>query len=158
MKKFMDWRLAVSILACEAVGASGSLFTTPAIPEWYANLAKPDLAPPNWIFAPVWTALFALMGVALFLVWREKTSLKKVRAALFAFFLQFLLNVAWSAIFFGLRLPGWAFAEIIFLLAAIILTIVLFRRVSRAAAWLLIPYLAWVGFASYLNLMIWRLN
>jgi tryptophan-rich sensory protein len=152
------WKLAFAVGISELAGIIGSVFTSPSIPTWYASLAKPNLAPPNWVFAPVWTTLFALMGVALFMVWREGTVHKKVKIAIYAFSAQLFLNVLWSAIFFGLRLPGVSFAEIIFLWVAILITAVLFRRVSKVAAWLLVPYLLWVGFASYLNLMIALLN
>lgn len=158
MKKFFDWRLIAFIIICELAGVVGSLFTAPSIPGWYSSLIKPDFAPPNWIFAPVWITLFALMGIAAFLVWRKGIHLKEVKVAISAFIVQLALNVFWSAIFFGLRFPGAAFAEVILFLAAIIVSAALFFRVSKPAAWLLIPYIMWVGFASYLNFMIWRLN
>jgi tryptophan-rich sensory protein len=129
-----------------------------SITDWYADLVKPKLAPPNWIFAPVWTILFVLMGVAAFLVWKKGLDRKDVKIALGIFVGQLVLNTLWSIIFFGLRSPGSAFIEIIFLWVAILATIISFARISRPAAWLLVPYILWVGFASYLNFMIWMLN
>lgn len=141
------------ILLSQGAGILGSLFTTPAIGGWYATLVRPDIAPPNWVFGPVWTTLFFLMGVAAFLVWRTGA-----RAPLRFFYLQLGLNVLWSILFFGLRAPGAAFAEIIILWSAIAATIVAFAQVSRTAAALLLPYIAWVSFAGYLNYLIWTLN
>jgi tryptophan-rich sensory protein len=152
------WKAVIAISVSELAGVIGSFFTSPAIPGWYAGLNKPNFAPPNWIFAPVWTTLFALMGIAVFLVWRKGIHLKEVKVAIFAFGAQLTLNILWSAIFFGLRSPGAALAEILILLAAIIVSAILFSRVSKPAAWLLVPYIMWVSFASYLNFMIWRLN
>lgn len=151
-------KLIIIIVICEAAGFIGSLFTTPAIPAWYQYLERPGFAPPSWVFAPVWTLLFALMGLALFLVLKNGLARHEIRAALGIFIAQLILNVFWSIIFFSWRSPGWAFVEILFLLLAIIATIVSFCRVSKPAAWLLSPYIAWVGFAAYLNLTIWLLN
>lgn len=139
-------------------GVVGSLFTTPAIPTWYATLKKPALTPPNAVFGPVWTTLYVLMGVAAFLVWRRGWGEPAVRRAAAAFVIQVILNAAWSAIFFGAHAPGWAFAEIIALWVTILITIFLFRKVSVAAAWLMVPYILWVSFASFLNLQVWLLN
>jgi tryptophan-rich sensory protein len=164
--------IVTAILVAELAGVIGSLFTIPAIPTWYAALVKPALAPPNWIFGPVWTILYALMGIAAFLAWRqrERTGIasgrsavgprndSRVSVAIGVFVLQLVLNVLWSAIFFGLRNPGAAFIEIVILWLAILATIFAFVRVSRPAAYLLIPYLAWVSFAAYLNYRIWALN
>lgn len=146
------------VVACEALGAIGSVFTVPSIPTWYAALEKPFLNPPNWIFGPVWTTLFALMGIAAFLVWRKGLGKQQAKAALLLFGIQLLLNVLWSVLFFGWHMPSLAFIDIAALWIMILGTIILFSRVSRPAAYLLLPYLAWVTFASYLNLMIWSLN
>lgn len=151
MKK--TFKLVVSLLICQLAGFIGSLFTAPAIDSWYAGLVKPSFNPPNWLFAPVWTALFFLMGYALYLIW-EKGALKPM----LIFFFQLVLNVAWSFLFFYLHLPFYAFLEIILLWLAILLTILFFARTSRPAAFLLLPYLLWVGFAAFLNFSIWRLN
>lgn len=157
--KFKQWlALAGFIALSQGAGIIGSLATTPAIRPWYSPLLKPDLAPPNWVFGPVWTTLFLLMGIAAFLVWRVGVRRKGVRLALIVFCLQLALNTLWSVIFFGLQSPGAAFVEIIFLWLAIAATIVMFAKFSKPAAWLLAPYIAWVSFAAYLNYMIWMLN
>lgn len=154
-----------SLVACVSAiglslgaGAVGSLFTVSAIPTWYAALNKPVLSPPNWIFGPVWTMLYVLMGVAAFLIWQKGSAKKEVRLALLIFVLQLVLNALWSIIFFGWHKPGLAFLEIVLLWASILWTIGLFHKVSRTAALLLVPYLLWVSFASYLNYAIWSLN
>jgi len=160
--RFNIIKLIASVIICELVGSLGALFTLPAIPTWYAVLKKPSLSPPNWLFAPVWTALFALMGIALFLVWdsysRPGDGKKKEKIALYVFALQLLLNMLWSAIFFGVHSISGGFLEIIILWLAILATIIAFYRVSRLAGWLLSPYILWVSFALYLNLAIWSLN
>ncbi len=139
-------------------GIIGSLFTAPKIPTWYESLLKPEFAPPNWVFGPVWITLFVLMGIAAFLVWRRGLERREVKIALGVFLLQLTLNVFWSIIFFGFQSPGWAFAWIILLWAFIIANIYLFLRVSTLSAWLLAPYALWVTFAAYLNYSIWMLN
>lgn len=158
----MTVRRSIVLLACigiaELAGIIGAVFTTPAIPGWYAALAKPELAPPNWIFAPVWTTLFALMGIALFLIVRKREEGITVTTALAIFALQLVLNTLWSIIFFGLESPGGAFIELVILWLAILWTIILFAKLSKPAAWLLAPYLLWVTFAGYLNYAIWSLN
>ena len=150
--------LLVSVAVCEAVGIVSALFTTRAIPTWYATLVKPSFNPPNWVFGPAWTVLYALMGAAAFLVWRAGLSSSRVRVALALFSVQLALNFAWSWLFFGIHQPGWAFAEIVALWIAIAATIAAFFGVSRAAGWLMTPYLAWVTFAAALNLAVWQLN
>lgn len=150
--------LTAFILGAQAAGVIGSFFTAPAIPSWYASLVKPAGAPPDWIFAPVWTTLFFLMGIAAFLVWRHGLARPDVRRALFVFALQLGLNVLWSFVFFGTRNPGGAFLEILVLWLAIAATIRLFANISKTAAWLLVPYLAWVAFAAYLTYAFWTLN
>jgi tryptophan-rich sensory protein len=157
--KFSDpLKLLTAILLSELAGVIGSMFTTPSIRGWYAGLAKPDFAPPNWIFGPVWTMLFVLMGIAAFLVWRKGLNRRDVRTALGLFIGQLILNTLWSIIFFGLHSPGGAFGEIIFLWLSILLTIIVFARISKPAAWLLVPYIVWVTFAAYLNFSIWMRN
>ena len=135
-------KLVISIAIAELAGVMGSLFTIPAIPTWYATLAKPALSPPNWVFGPVWTTLYALMGIAAFLVWREGLDRRDVRRALIIFDVQLILNVLWSFLFFGLHNPIAALVEIVVLWCAILVTIIVSHRVSRPAAYLLIPYLA----------------
>lgn len=152
------YKLIISIAVSEFAGIIGSIFTSPAIPNWYANLNKPILTPPGWIFGPVWTTLFALMGIAAFLVWRKGLDRKDVKIALGIFLGQLALNTLWSIIFFGLQNPGAAFVDIIFLWLAILATIIAFAQISKPAAWLLAPYILWVSFAAYLNYVIWILN
>jgi tryptophan-rich sensory protein len=152
------FKLVVAVLVSELAGIIGSVFTTPSIKGWYGNLVRPELSPPNWIFAPVWTTLFALMGIAAFLIWQKGINRTDVKIALSIFIGQLVLNTLWSIIFFGLHSPGFAFIEIIFLWFAILVTIVAFAKISKVAAWLLAPYILWVSFASYLNFMIWFLN
>ncbi len=147
-----------AIIICELAGGIGSVFTTPSINSWYRQLTKPQIAPPNWVFAPVWITLFALMGISAFLVWRNYLNQKEIKIALGIFIGQLVLNVLWSIIFFGLHSPGAAFIEIIFLWIAIFATIISFAKISRLAAWLLIPYILWVTFAGYLNFAFWFLN
>ncbi len=151
-------KLVISLVICQLAGILGSLFTMSKIPTWYMTLSKPELAPPNWIFGPVWTTLFILMGIALYLVWNQGTDRKDVKIALYIFSTQLILNVLWSIIFFGLENPGSAFIEIISLWISILLSIIYFYKISKPASYLLIPYIAWVSFASYLNFMIWWLN
>lgn len=152
------YRLMVSIIIVEAVGGIGAIFTTPAIPVWYASLKKSSLNPPNWIFGPAWTILFLLIGVSLFLIWRQAIAGENVRLAITVFVFQIALNVLWSIIFFGLKLPLAGFVEIIVLWIVILANTIVFYRISAAAGLLLIPYLCWVGFASYLNLSVYLLN
>ncbi len=150
--------LVIAIIIPQAAGLIGTVFTTPAIPTWYAALTKPALNPPSWVFGPVWTTLFVLMGIASFLVWRHGWDNKKVKVALSLFGVQLVLNTLWSIIFFGAQNPGLAFAGLVVLWLAIAATIITFARVSKAAAWLLVPYICWVTFAGYLNFAIWQLN
>lgn len=148
----------ISIIIAQLAGIIGSLFTTPSIPTWYAGLAKSSLNPPSWVFGPVWTLLFALMGIAAFIIWRQGRQRREVKVALGIYVGQLVLNTAWSIIFFGLHAPAIAFVEIIILWLAILATIIAFGRISRTAAWLLVPYILWVSFATYLNYSIWILN
>jgi len=151
-------KLVAAIVVCEMAGVVGAVFSAPAIREWYVNLAKPKFSPPKWVFAPVWTALYAIMGIAAFLVWQTGWANFDVRFALGIFIGQLVLNIFWSYLFFGLKSPLAAFVEIILLWLAIFATVVNFSKISMTAAWLLAPYLAWVSFAAVLNFNIWQLN
>ena len=151
-------KLISSIVICQAAGVIGSLFTTPAIPTWYASIEKPSFTPPNSLFGPVWTMLFLLMGIAIFLVWREGLSDRNVRNTFTLFIVQLVLNVLWSAAFFGLRSPLAGLVVIIVLWAAILLTIIRFFAISTTAGALLIPYIAWVSYAAVLNGALYILN
>ncbi|MBM3205921.1 tryptophan-rich sensory protein, partial [Candidatus Shapirobacteria bacterium] len=135
-----------------------SAFTNPSIPTWYATLNKPSFNPPNWLFAPVWTILFILMGISLFLIWKKGLKTKGVKTALSIFSIQLVLNIAWSFFFFKFQSPFWAFIEIIILWFFILLMILKFFKINKAAGFLLIPYLLWVSFASFLNYTIYKLN
>jgi len=145
------FKLVFSVLICQCAGAIGSMFTIPAIPEWYAFINKPSFNPPNWVFAPVWTMLFTLMGIAAYLVWRKGLDEPGVKKALGIFIFQLALNSLWSIVFFGCRsIPG-GFGVIVILWIAILGTIKEFLPISRLAGGLLIPYIAWVSFALVLN-------
>ncbi len=151
-------KLVVSIVACQAAGAIGSIFTTPAIPTWYAALEKPFFTPPNWLFAPAWITLYVLMAIAAFLIWRQGLEHKEVKVALLVFLVQLILNALWSVVFFGLQSPLWGMVVILALWVAILLTILRFFKLSTAAGALLLPYILWVSFASALNIAVWVLN
>lgn len=155
------YKLLISLALAFAAAGIGSLFTVSAIPTWYAELAKPSFNPPNWVFGPAWSLLYTLMGVALFRVWNSKPAgpTKPARTLAFSLFgLQLVLNALWSIVFFGLHQLGPALIVIAALWLAILACIVAFWRLERTAALLLLPYLAWVTFASLLNFAIWRLN
>jgi tryptophan-rich sensory protein len=158
MKISNTFKLIIAVAVSELAGVIGSAFTAPSVAGWYPTLAKPDLNPPAWVFGPVWTTLFALMGIAAFLVWKRGLDRRDVKIALGIFVGQLALNTLWSIIFFGLRSPGGALIEIVFLWFAILATVIAFHKFSRPAAWLLVPYLLWVSFAGYLNYSIWILN
>lgn len=148
--------LAGWLLLAFAAAAVGAVASADAA-TFYAQLVKPSWAPPAWVFGPVWSVLYALMGVAAWLVWRRAGAPGR-RTALALFFVQLALNGAWSWLFFGRHAIGAALVEIVLLLLAILATTVAFHRISRPAGWLLAPYLAWVTFASALTFAIWRLN
>lgn len=151
-------KFIISIIIPFITAAIGSFFTSSAVMTWYTTLQRPSFSPPNWIFAPVWTILYLMMGIALYFVWAEGWDKKPVKIAMTVFFIQLALNALWSIIFFGLHLPFYAFVEIIFLWFSIYLTMLLFSNVSRKAAYLLVPYILWVSFAVVLNYYIFMLN
>lgn len=151
-------KLIISILLCQGAGLMGALVTGPNIGGWYQGLEKPWFNPPSWVFAPVWTVLYLLMGVALWRVWSLGWRRHKVRFAILAFLGQLALNAIWSILFFGFHSPFLALLDIVLLWAMLGLTILLFWKLSKFAAALLIPYFAWVGFAGILNYAIWHLN
>jgi tryptophan-rich sensory protein len=161
--------LMAFIIATLVVGAAGSFFTEPSIPTWYAGLAKPDFNPPNWIFAPVWTALYVMMAVAAWRVWRIVSPARGAHDGrerhegikapeMWAWMIQLTLNFFWSVIFFSLHQIFFALVEMAALWLAIVVTAVLFWRRDRIAGLLLLPYIAWVSFAFCLNWAIWQLN
>ena len=151
-------KLIASRAACQGAGLIGSLFTTAAIPTWYAGLQKPFFTPPNWLFAPAWITLYILMAVAAFLIWRKGLDQKGVRFALIIFLIQLVLNTLWSIVFFGLESPLYGIIVIIALWIAILLTMIKFFKLSTIAGALLTPYIGWVSFAAVLNVAIWMLN
>ena len=150
--------LLFSIAVCLLAGVIGSAFTYQSIPTWYAGLIKPALNPPNWIFGPVWTVLYILMGISLYLI-RIHVRFDRAKAAVYVVFaLQLILNSLWSIVFFGNHMLSWAFVNIIVLWVTILINIVLFYKIDKWAGILLIPYILWVSFASYLNYAVWMLN
>lgn len=146
--------LAGSFVLCFTVAASGAFFPPD---EWFRGLVRPSFAPPDWLFGPVWTVLYSMMAISAWLVWKA-SGFAKARTALIVFGIQLLLNATWSGLFFGRHRPDLAFAEIIILWIAIVTTIKMFRPHSKTAAYMLLPYLAWVSFASVLNFGFWSLN
>jgi translocator protein len=175
------FKLIISIIMCEMAGVVGSVFTMPQIEGWYANINKPSFTPPGSLIGVVWTILFFLMGVSLYLVWEKKwkpivsNQDRKIKYwnkfteklwkgtwreenTFLIFVLQLVLNILWSVLFFGLQSPGMAFFEILMLWWAILYTIANFYRISKPAAYLLIPYIAWVSFAGFLNFTVWMMN
>jgi tryptophan-rich sensory protein len=149
--------LAGFLLLSLAVMSIGGAVTAGSVETWYSNLAKPAFNPPNWVFGPVWTALYLLMALAGWRIWRWDQSPGR-SAALTAYGIQLGLNLGWSFLFFGFRTIGLALVEIALLLAAIIVTTVLFWRIDRLAGGLFLPYIAWVSYAAALNAELWRLN
>jgi translocator protein len=145
------------VILVALASATASSVTLPQIGGWYAGLEKPWFNPPNWLFGPVWSALYAMMAIAGWLVWRER-GLKGARGALALFGLQLALNILWSLIFFGLESPGAAFVEIAALWLAVAATLIAFRRIKPLAGWLFVPYLLWVSYAAVLNGAVWWLN
>ena len=145
-------------MVCGIAAATGAFFTTPKIPTWYAGLVKPSFNPPNWLFGPVWTILYLMMGLAAYFVWQQGWEHSRVKRALGVFLLQLVLNVLWSFVFFGMQSTLGGLIVIIMLWGAILLTIVLFFRQSSLAGWLLVPYIMWVTFATVLNAAIFALN
>jgi tryptophan-rich sensory protein len=155
----INWKhLLTSILLCQITGALGALFSMPAIPTWYATLMKPPFVPPNWTFSVVWTLLYLLMGIALYLVWEKGLEKADVRKAMGLFGIQLFLNFMWSVLFFGLHSPLYGLGGIVALWVVILVNIRLFYRISRTAGMLLVPYVLWVSFAAVLNYSIWVLN
>ncbi|MFH1714318.1 MAG: TspO/MBR family protein [Candidatus Nealsonbacteria bacterium] len=149
--------LLISIIIAQLAGAVGSIFTASSIGSWYAFLEKPAFSPSNWLFAPAWITLYALMGIAAFLIWQKRGE-AGARSALYFYGGQLILNSLWSVIFFGFQNPFLAFLEIIVLWLLIAFTTVKFYRIEKAAGLLFVPYILWVTFAMVLNFAVWRLN
>lgn len=151
-------KLFISIVVCLSIGGISGFFTSSEIPIWYSTLNKPVFNPPNWIFGPVWTSLYILMGIAFWLIWKSNANIILKKRAMIFFAIQLFLNFWWSILFFGYHQLGFAFVEIILMWAFILLSIVSFYPISKIASYLLIPYICWVSFAAVLNFAIWKLN
>lgn len=149
--------LVLSVALCLGVGALGAAVTQTSVDDWYARLAKPSFNPPDAVFGPVWTTLYVMMAIAAWRVWRTADSPSR-RGPLTLFLLQLALNLGWSTVFFGLQKIGAAVATIVVLDVGVIVTMLAFRAVDRIAGLLMVPYLAWVAFATVLNIALWRLN
>ncbi|MBN2458512.1 tryptophan-rich sensory protein [Candidatus Woesearchaeota archaeon] len=152
MKKI--WKLVISISLPFLASFIGGLFTASSVSTWYVTLAKPSFNPPSWLFGPVWTMLYLLMGISLYLVWITKYD----KTSFMLFGIQLFLNALWSILFFGVKTPMYAFIEIILLWVAILMTAIYFYKINKISAYLLIPYLLWVSFAAVLNFSICILN
>jgi len=150
--------LVAFVVLCELAGVIGSIFTISSIPTWYAVLRKPWFTPPNWLFGPIWLTLYFLMGISLYLVFENKKNKAKEKPALWAFGIQLFLNVLWSVLFFGMHYLLYGFIEIVLLWISIAVTIILFFKVSKVAAYLLLPYILWVTIAASLNYYVFILN
>ena len=150
MNKTLTLKFLISILLPLSLGAIAGMFTSQSVPEWYATLNRPSFNPPNWIFGPVWTTLYILMGISFFLIWKQEASKERNRAILI-FLLQLLLNFAWSFIFFYFNMIGLALVEIILLWISIVMMLVVFYKIKPIASYINIPYILWVTFATVLN-------
>ncbi|MFX1598861.1 MAG: TspO/MBR family protein [Promethearchaeota archaeon] len=158
-KPLSDWiKAPVSIISSLLIGFAGNIFNFESLETWYPTLIKPDWTPPNWIFAPVWSTLFILMGISTFLVWREGFDKRIVKIALSVYVIQFALNLMWSWAFFGLQSPLFGFIVIVVLWIAILANIIVYARISKIAAAILLPYIVWVTIASVLNFSVYVLN
>ncbi len=151
-------KLIIAISICLLAGFIGSIFISKSVSTWYTPLNKPYFNPPDWVFAPVWTTLFILMGISLYLVWSKGLEAEGVKLAIIIFGVQLFFNILWSLLFFALQSPFYAFIDIIVLWIMILFTIVCFYRISPFSSYLLFPYILWVSFAAVLNFMILRLN
>ncbi len=158
MKKRPYIKIIIAVLFCLGVGGIGAISTQSSVGDGGTTINKPSFNPPNWIFAPEWSFLYILMGIAVGLVWHKGFYHKWVQTALYHFGFQLILNAMWSILFFGMKKPGWALIEILILFTVILFTIKWFKVVDKRAAYLLIPYACWVAFATILNFEIWRLN
>ncbi len=157
MKRIDFFKLVASIILPLSLGALAGMFTSSAAPEWYATLIRPSISPPNWLFGPVWTTLYIIMGLSLFLIWKQ-VRCKERNRAIFVFLFQLALNFCWSFIFFYFNKIGFALAEIILLWLSIIVMLIQFYRIKALAAYINIPYLLWVSFATILNASYYLLN
>ncbi len=155
-KRFL--RIGIAVVACVLIGFLSSIASKTSLDTWYASIQKPSFTPPNWIFGPVWILLYVLMGIAAGIVWSKGFYHKWVKTALYHFGFQLLLNAAWPIFFFGLQNPFIALLDIVALFILLLFTIKWFTVVNSTAAYLMIPYVVWVAFATALNFGIWQLN
>jgi tryptophan-rich sensory protein len=154
-----NWlKATIALILPQAAGISAALITETGESSWYQTIERPEWNPPGYIFGPVWTLLYLAMGWAFYLIWKSDAPAEKKRPAMILWVVQLIFNFFWTIIFFGAHEIGWALAEIIVLWVIILLTIFAFARISKAAAWLLVPYISWVSFATLLTYTIWRLN
>jgi len=151
-------KLSISIVIPLFAGFLGSIFTNTSVATWYQTLSVPSLNPPSWVFAPVWTVLYIMMGIAFYLVWRKKETGRDIFWSVWIFFVQLFFNILWSLLFFGMENPMLALWGVGMLWITIFLNVIAFARVEKKSAWLMLPYLAWVSFAAYLNYAIFILN
>lgn len=154
-----NWiKLIISLALPQIAGLTAALFTETGEGSWYRSIAKPSWNPPGWLFAPVWTSLYILMGIAFYLIWKSRAAEREKKTAMTLWIAQLVLNFFWTIIFFNQHQIGWALVEIIALWLLIVLTILAFARINKPSAWLLVPYISWVSFAAYLTYTIWQLN
>jgi translocator protein len=156
MKKLS--KLVCSVSLCLLTGFVGSFSTMNSVTSWYADLSRPSSTPPNWTFGVVWPILYIMMGISFFMIWNRGLDKRKVKIVLGLFLLQLVLNGLWTPIFFGLHMIAFALIEIVLLWVAILLTILVFWRISKSATFFLFPYILWVSFAAVLNTALWYLN
>jgi tryptophan-rich sensory protein len=154
MNKFL--KLIISVSLPLLIGFLSS-YIVPDFTEWYASLSKPPFNPPSWVFAPIWTILYILIGISFYLIWKDR-SLKEIKSVSFIYFIHLGLNFLWSPLFFGLRNPDIAFVEFFFLLISVFYLIIKFHQLNKRAAYLLLPYILWLSFAGVLNFSIAILN
>ncbi|HSY60529.1 MAG TPA: TspO/MBR family protein [Cytophaga sp.] len=158
LQKLNIWKLIISIAICELTGIVSSILSNAIMNPWFNNLVKPSWNPPSSVFGPVWTVLYVLMGISLWLVWKSNKPTNEKEIAVTFFILQLFLNFWWSLLFFKFHLPALALVDILLLLVLIVITMLHFFRVSKIATYVLIPYVLWVAFATVLNYSIWTLN
>lgn len=156
MKNWIKAVIAISIPLM--VGGVSGYFTVAGVGSWYTQINRPTWNPPNWLFGPVWTTLYIMMGIALYLVWKSRLNTPLKSNAILFWSIQMTLNFFWSFIFFNQHLIGFAFVEMVMMWLAILVTIFAFSKINKYAAWLMVPYIAWVSFAGILNFTIWKLN
>ena len=156
MKNIIRFILAIALPL--TIGAVAGFFTSLSVKGWYSTVIKPSFNPPDWVFAPVWTLLYIMMGIAFYIIWNKDTAKLLKRKAMLFYFAQLILNFTWSLVFFYAEQPGWALVNIMLLCSMIAATIYWFSKISTTATRLLIPYILWVSFATVLNFAIWKLN